>query len=163
MLLVPVKTPYSRCMFELRGDDATRAFGTRIGILLRGGEVIELIGDVGAGKTTFVKGLGVGLGIDDDVQSPSFTLSRIYDARDGLQLHHYDFYRLTEAGVVGQELAESVDEPTAITVVEWGQTVQDVLPDDHAVIRLNYTPDGDGRICQIVVPDDLTYLQEGLT
>ena len=64
-------------------------FGAKLGAELRGGEVIELIGDVGAGKTTFTKGLAKGLAIAETVQSPSFTISLVYDGR--LEIVHYDF------------------------------------------------------------------------
>lgn len=105
-----------------------KALGARLGALLKGGEVIELSGDVGAGKTTFVKGLAVGLAIDEDVQSPSFTVSRVYDARDGLQLAHYDFYRLQDAGIMANELDETIRDREIVTVVEWADIVDGVLP-----------------------------------
>ena len=148
-------------MTSVKNENDMVKLGRRIGDRLRGGEVIELIGDVGAGKTTLVKGIGQGLGIDDDVQSPSFTISRVYGARDGLELHHYDFYRLSDAGVMSFELAESVQQPRAVTVVEWADTVQDVLPVDRIVIRLAYTPDGRGRELTMSVPASLEYLKEG--
>ena len=105
-----------------------KALGARLGALLQGGEVIELSGDVGAGKTTFVKGLAVGMAIDEDVQSPSFTVSLVYDARDGLQLAHYDFYRLQDAGIMANELDEVIRDDTIVTVVEWADIVEGVLP-----------------------------------
>lgn len=106
-----------------------------IGSHLKGGEVFELIGDVGAGKTTFVKGLAQGLGIDDDIQSPSFTISRLYDARDGLQLVHYDFYRLTDPGIMENEVAEMIHDKTVITVIEWADIVEGVLPEHRYTIQ----------------------------
>jgi tRNA threonylcarbamoyladenosine biosynthesis protein TsaE len=142
-------------------EDMVR-LGELLGKKLQGGEVIELIGDVGAGKTTFVKGLGKGLGIDDEVQSPSFTISRVYEARDGLALHHYDFYRLQDAGILGMELAESIEDPQAITVIEWADTVQNVLPHERLVLRLNYKPDGEGRNIEWTGPEKLAYLAEEL-
>ena len=137
-----------------------KALGERLGARLKGGEVIELIGDVGAGKTTLVKGIGKGLQVDDEVQSPSFTISRVYDARDGLELHHYDFYRLTDAGVMAYELAESIADPKTVTVVEWAETVQAVLPETRIGIRLKYSPDGTSRQVDTTVPDECAYLQE---
>lgn len=137
-----------------------KALGARVGALLRGGEMIELIGDVGTGKTTFTKGLAVGLGIDEDVQSPSFTISREYHARDELELHHYDFYRLDDPGVVKYELAESVASPRAVTVVEWGETAQEVLPEERITLRLNYSPDGESRECDMMIADKYSYLTE---
>ncbi len=103
-----------------------------------GGEVVELIGDVGAGKTTFTKGFAEGLGVTDDVQSPSFTISRVYAARDGLELHHYDLYRLTEPGIVQYDVAESVQDSKVVTVIEWGGTVQGVLPAGRTTITFSY-------------------------
>lgn len=116
------------------GEQETRQLGEKLGALLKGGETIELIGDVGAGKTTFTKGLAVGLGIDEDVQSPSFTISHVYDARDGLLLAHYDFYRLNDAGIMADELMETSQDPTAVTVIEWADIVEDVLPADRIAI-----------------------------
>ena len=90
-------------------------FGAKLGAELRGGEVIELIGDVGAGKTTFTKGLAKGLAIAETVQSPSFTISRVYDGR--LELVHYDFYRLNNAGVMALELADNLSDAEKVVVI----------------------------------------------
>ena len=144
---------------QIATDTEMKQFGARVGRLLRGGEMIELVGDVGAGKTTFTKGLGEGLQVDDDVQSPTFTISREYQARDGLQLHHYDFYRLQEAGVVSYELAESVADPGVVTVVEWAETVQSVLPENRITITLKHS-ENEGRECEVTLPADHQYLQE---
>ena len=81
--------------------------GVTLGSLLRGGETIELVGDIGAGKTTLTKGLARGMGIAEEVQSPTFTLSRVYDAPNGRRLAHYDFYRLNNAGIMQAELLDN--------------------------------------------------------
>lgn len=136
---------------ELQGEQQTRAFGEALGSRLRGGETIELIGDVGAGKTTFTKGLAIGLGIDEDVQSPSFTISRVYEARDGLALAHYDFYRLTDAGILNDELREVMHDPTVVTVIEWADIVDGVLPENR--LRIHFTsPDDDTRLLTVEDP-----------
>lgn len=123
-------------MIHITSDEAMKAFGQKIGGLLCGGEVIELVGDVGAGKTTLVKGLAVGLGIDEDVQSPSFTINRTYDGRDGLLLSHYDFYRLHDPGILSAELQEAAATDDTITVIEWADIVKDVLPGDRFTIHI---------------------------
>ena len=123
-------------IIEVSNEQETRHLGEKLGQRLKGGEVIELVGDVGAGKTTFVKGLAIGLGIDEDVQSPSFTISRVYEARDGLQLAHYDFYRLNDAGIMADELAETTEDPETITVIEWADIVEGVLPAGR--LRINF-------------------------
>lgn len=124
---------------EVKNQEQTKSVGQKLGSTLSGGEVIELIGDVGAGKTTFVKGLAVGLGIDEDVQSPSFTISRVYDARGGLTLAHYDFYRLSDAGIMRDELSEAISDPTTVTVIEWADIVEGVLPPDRITIKFEAT------------------------
>ena len=112
-----------------------KEFGQQLGRILSGGEVIELIGDVGAGKTTFTKGLAIGMGIDEVVQSPSFTISRTYENTESIRMVHYDFYRLHDAGVMKQDLQESIEDDKTVTVVEWADIVSGVLPDDRLSLR----------------------------
>src|SRR5664279_3416586 len=120
----------------VNSEESMKAFGAKLGRFLTGGEVIDLTGDVGAGKTTLTKGIAVGLGVDEDVQSPSFTISRVYEARDNLRLAHYDFYRLHSAGIMHDELAETMADQAAITVIEWSDIVKGVLPADHLSIHI---------------------------
>ena len=134
---------------RIQTDNDMRALGRRIADTLRGGECIELIGDVGAGKTTLVQGIGEGSQADDDIQSPSFTISREYNCRDGLRLAHYDFYRLHDAGVMSYELAESLQDNTVITIVEWASTIDAVLPDTAIRITITMTPDDESRNVEI--------------
>lgn len=117
---------------------------------LRGGDVLELVGDVGTGKTTFTKALAGSLGITDNVQSPTFTISSIYDAPSGVRLAHYDFYRLSDPGVMRDELREAVGDDTAITVLEWADVVADVLPDDRLTIHFEYLLDESSRRVRLV-------------
>lgn len=126
-----------RMIIEVHNAEQTRRLGMKIGTQLRGGEVFELVGDVGAGKTTFTKGLANGLGVKDEVQSPSFTISRVYDARDDLQLVHYDFYRLSDPGIMAAEVSEMVHDPKTVTVIEWAAIVEGVLPQTHH--RISFT------------------------
>lgn len=121
-------------IIEVKNEQETRRLAEKLGSFLKGGEVIELVGDVGAGKTTFVKGLARGLHIDEDVQSPSFTISRLYEARDDLRLAHYDFYRLADAGIMNDELAETIRDPRVVTVIEWADIVEGVLPKTRLTI-----------------------------
>lgn len=131
---------------EVATSDDMMKLGARIGALCSGGEVIELVGDIGAGKTTFTKGLASALGTDDDVQSPTFTISRVYETASDVRLAHYDFYRLQDAGVMKIELDESVNDPNMITIIEWSQIVADILPTD--TLRIEITPREDE--CRLV-------------
>ncbi len=115
---------------EINSTEEMIEFGKEIGSNLEGGSVLELVGDVGAGKTTFTKGLALGLGILETVQSPTFTISRVYEG-DDLTLSHYDFYRLNDYGIMKMELAENLSNPQNITVVEWAGELADILPEKH--------------------------------
>lgn len=123
---------------------------------MRGGEVIELVSDLGGGKTTFVRGLARGMGSTDPVRSPSFTLSHQYRA-DQLTLYHFDFYRLFEPGIMRDELAEVLTDPKAVVVVEWGKIVEDVLPTERLTVSLRVTGD-ESRELTFSCPADLAYL-----
>ncbi|MBO7131763.1 tRNA (adenosine(37)-N6)-threonylcarbamoyltransferase complex ATPase subunit type 1 TsaE [Candidatus Saccharibacteria bacterium] len=102
--------------------------------------VIELIGDVGAGKTTFVRGLAKGLGIKEPVTSPSFTISKSYALKDGGFLVHYDFYRLSDPGLMAEDLQENLANPKNVIVIEWGESIKDLLPKNHTIIEIKQTP-----------------------
>lgn len=105
-----------------------------LGSLLKGYEVLNLSADLGAGKTTFVKGLARGIGSKDRVASPTFTLSKIYHS-DKLEIHHYDFYRLADAGVLMDQVEESINTNLVVTVIEWSEIVKDILPLDAILIE----------------------------
>jgi len=119
--------------------------------------VIELRSDLGGGKTTLVRGIARGAGSSDNVASPSFTISREYQA-DKLAIHHYDFYRLGEAGLMSQELADVLSDPQAVVIVEWAGVVDDVLPEERAVIQITTTGD-ESRQLEITLPQAYDYLR----
>lgn len=116
-------------------SEETETLGAKIGANLRGGEVIELVSDLGGGKTTFTRGLVRGAGSTDRVASPTFTISREYRAPH-FAIEHFDFYRLGEAGIVADELQEYLGDPAFVTIVEWGDVVQNVLPANRITIHI---------------------------
>ena len=103
--------------------------------------VIELIGDVGAGKTTFVRGLAKGLGVKDPITSPSFTISKQYALPSNKRLVHYDFYRLPDPGLMSEDLQESINNPNIVTVIEWSNSVANILPMHHIQVEIEYNDD----------------------
>lgn len=111
--------------------------GVCIGRQLRGGELLELVGDVGAGKTTLTKGIAKGLEVTEQVQSPTFTISREYVSPSKIRLIHYDFYRLTDGGIMADELDEVLQDPRAAVVIEWAEAIDHVLPDERIKIQIN--------------------------
>ena len=126
----------SKMTITTESEDEMKEFGARLGALLNGGEIIELVGDVGAGKTTLAKGIAKGLGVDENVQSPSFTISRIYTTSNNIILAHYDFYRLNEAGIMMSELQETLHDPRTVTMIEWAEIVNGVLPSDRLTVQI---------------------------
>jgi tRNA threonylcarbamoyladenosine biosynthesis protein TsaE len=115
---------------------------------LNGGEVIELIGDVGAGKTTFVRSMAAALGVSQTVNSPSFTVMKEYTGQiHGKQIYlkHYDFYRLDEAGLMKSEIEDSLWRSDTIIALEWAKDTAGVLPDKRLRVELKYLSTGEGR------------------
>lgn len=110
------------------------------------GTVLELLGDVGVGKTTFTRGLATGLGIKESVTSPSFTISKSYALPTGGYLIHYDFYRLSDPGLMLSDLQENLANPANIIVIEWGDPVANLLPSDRHIIKISYADDGSRKV-----------------
>lgn len=107
---------------------------------LVGGEILLLKGDLGAGKTHFVKGLAMGLGIDDVVTSPTFALHNVYFGR--LTLNHFDFYRIEnseEAEMLG--LNELFYDKNAVSAIEWSERVADLLPPNCITVAIDKVSD----------------------
>lgn len=145
----------------INGEAGMKNFGESLGRRLIGGEVIELIGDVGAGKTTFTRGLAKGLGVDETLQSPTFTISREYDGQN-LRLVHYDFYRLNTPGIMADELAESIADTKSVVAIEWSGIASEILPDERLVISIKpVAGDVDARELELSVSKGLAYVNEG--
>ena len=137
----------------------TEKLGEWLGHNLRGGEVIELVSDLGGGKTTFVRGLTRGFGSSDKTASPSFTISKVYKAGKK-ELYHFDFYRLSESGVVANELEELLDDPNIVVVIEWANIVRGALPANRLTVTFK-TLDENTRQLTYNSPKALDYLLKG--
>lgn len=133
-------------MTILKSEQEMLEFGERLGKSLKPPKVIELIGDVGVGKTTITRGIANGLGIKEPVTSPSFTIAKRYAFPEDGILAHYDFYRLPDPGIMSEDLYESISDKDTITVIEWGESVKDLLPDDHIKIEIKLRKDGSREI-----------------
>ena len=121
---------------------AMQALGERIGHKCRAGDLVLLVGDLGAGKTTLVQGLGLALGVAERVTSPTFVIARVHATAAGFpQLVHVDAYRLGSALEFDDlDLAADVDE--SVTVVEWGEGKAEQLARDYLVVRISRTDNG---------------------
>lgn len=134
----------------------TEQLAQAVGKRLKGGETIELVSDLGGGKTAFVRGLAQGMGSHDHVASPTFTISREYRT-DDLTLYHFDFYRLAEPGIMTAELAEFMHDPKAVVAVEWSDIVKHVLPEKRITVSLMLTGES-SRHLTFSYPEALAYL-----
>ena len=110
-------------------------YGKQLGQTLEAPVVLELLGDVGAGKTTLTRGIAAGLGIQEPVTSPSFTISKEYQG-EKYRLVHYDFYRLGNPGIMSEDLLDAISDKNAITIVEWGESIRDILPEKRIKITI---------------------------
>lgn len=146
---------------QVASAEEAETIGHAIGARLRGGEVIELISDLGGGKTTFTRGLARGAGSQDVVASPTFTVSKVYETAN-FEIHHFDFYRLPDAGLIAHELEDVLGDPAVVVVVEWAGIVQHVLPDGKVTIEISKTGDT-SRDYIVTCPDHLGYLVEGIS
>ncbi|RBW67574.1 tRNA (adenosine(37)-N6)-threonylcarbamoyltransferase complex ATPase subunit type 1 TsaE [Bacillus taeanensis] len=131
-----------RFSFITNSYEETKELAQRLGRLLKAGDVLTLEGDLGAGKTTFTKGLAVGLGIKRVVSSPTFTIIKEYQGT--LPLYHMDVYRLEDSD---EDLG--FDEyflGNGVTVVEWAKFIQDMLPEEYMMIEIYHESESKRRI-----------------
>ena len=124
--------------------DETRALAAELAGVVLKGDLILLSGDLGAGKTAFVQGLGQGLGVTEPITSPTFTLEQRYDSDP--MLHHLDVYRLEHLNeVLDLGLSELLDSG-GVVVVEWGDAILSVVPNDHLKVQLSMGGSVDDRV-----------------
>lgn len=123
-------------------------YGKKLGASLEAPAVLELLGDVGAGKTTLTRGIAEGLGIAEAITSPSFTISKEYQG-EKYRLVHYDFYRLADPGIMSEDLDEAISDSNTITIVEWGESIRDVLPENRKRIEIKYIDENTREISEL--------------
>jgi tRNA threonylcarbamoyladenosine biosynthesis protein TsaE len=126
--------------FFSRSAEQTRRVGMRLGGLLKIGDVVCLIGELGSGKTTLVQGIAAGWGSLDPVSSPTYVLVNVYRQLDGKRLYHLDAYRLGSA-LEAIDLDLDFMLATGPLVVEWAERVQEALPDERLKVTLAYIDD----------------------
>lgn len=135
-----------RCCLTTASEDETIAVGKRLGSLLKGGHVILLDGDLGAGKTRFAKGVARGLDVEHELTSPTFNLVLEYPlkalssseaASSPLTLRHFDLYRLEEEEQLDDiDYFGLIEDERAISLVEWGSKFSRALPVDYLGVSL---------------------------
>ena len=115
---------------HLNSSDETLKLGEIIGKSLNPGSIIALVGDLGAGKTVLVKGLAMGLGVDEEPNSPTFVIMNCYEGR--MPLYHFDLYRLSDEDELMGIGYEDFFFGTGVSAVEWADRVEDIFP-EHTI------------------------------
>ena len=122
--------------FISHSTDETISFAENLAKSFKGGEVLTLSGELGAGKTVFSKGIAKGLGVKATVVSPTFTIMCQYlDGR--LKLYHFDMYRLS-SGLEAEEFgfSEYILDPTSVSLIEWSENVASIIPKDAIKVEI---------------------------
>ena len=125
--------------------ETTHVWGAALGAQLEPGDVIALQGDLGSGKTNFVQGIARGLGVSEDVNSPTFILANEYSS-GRLPLYHIDAYRLENADEARGFGLDDYLTGDGVTVLEWAERVRDALPHDVLWIQMEYVSENERRL-----------------
>ncbi|MFH1175592.1 MAG: tRNA (adenosine(37)-N6)-threonylcarbamoyltransferase complex ATPase subunit type 1 TsaE [bacterium] len=122
-----------------KSAEETQKIAKEFAKTLKGGEIFIFSGDLGAGKTTFIQGLAEGLGVKENLTSPTFVLMKIYKGKGSLKLVHIDCYRIGSGATMSSlGLDEIFEDKNNIAVVEWGERIADILPNDVAKIEFKH-------------------------
>lgn len=140
--------------------EETQALGRYLGSLLEGGDVLALVGDLGAGKTTLTKALGQGLGVKEEMTSPTFTLIQEYEGR--VPVYHFDTYRMEDPleflDIGGEDYLYS----EGVSIIEWADLISDFLPQDHLRLEVYRESDTGRRLEVRAFGPRSSYLKEAI-
>jgi tRNA threonylcarbamoyladenosine biosynthesis protein TsaE len=120
---------------ETYGDKETYELGFKLGSQAFEGEIICLTGDLGTGKTVFAKGFAKGLGIEEEISSPTFTIIHEYES-GRLPLYHFDVYRLSDISEMDEIGYEEYFFSKGVCLVEWGELFYDLFPKNSRYITI---------------------------
>ena len=117
----------------------------KLGELVGSGDVICMVGELGAGKTTFIQAFAVGLGVEDYVTSPTFVLINEYDGR--IPLYHFDVYRINHISEMEDLGYEEYFYGDGVCAIEWADLIEDILPHNHLRVEIRITGTKTRQIC----------------
>lgn len=147
-------------IYEAFGPEDTKNLGIKFGEEAKPGTVIALIGDLGVGKTVFTKGFALGLGIKEDVVSPTFTILESYES-GRLPLHHFDVYRVGDVSEMEEIGFDDCVYGNGVCLVEWAGIIEEIMPKGTYVVEIlkDLSKGTDYRKIQITVSDKEGYLK----
>ena len=127
-------------MIETNSAEETFALGRQIGQQAKAGEVYTLVGDLGVGKTVLTQGVAAGLGIEEPVNSPTFTIMQIYD-KGRLPFYHFDVYRIGDVEEMEEIGYEDYFYGEGVCMIEWANLIEEILPPRYKQITIEKNPD----------------------
>lgn len=133
----------------LNGLKETDEFGIRLGKLLRPGDVVCLNGELGAGKTTLTKSIGLGLGVEDYITSPTFSLINEYEGR--YPVYHFDVYRLENVDELYDLGFDEYFYGKGVSIIEWADKIEKFLPEERIVLDIENRDNIDERKVKITI------------
>lgn len=131
----------------LNGLEETKEFGIKLGNVLKGGDIVCLNGELGAGKTTLTKSIGLGLGVTDYITSPTFTLINEYKGR--VWVYHFDVYRLENVDELYDLGFDEYFYSNGVSIIEWADKIEKLLPRERIVLDIEKGKDMDKRVINI--------------
>lgn len=134
-------------VIKLSSLKETEEFGIKLGKLLKSGDIVCLNGDLGAGKTTMTKSIGLGLGVDEYITSPTFTLINMYRGRT--VVYHFDVYRLVEVEELYDIGFDEYFYGDGVCIIEWAEKIEKLLPEERLDIYIEKGNNPDERILHI--------------
>ena len=139
-------------IFESNKPEETYAFAKQMSEGAQPGQVFTLTGDLGVGKTVFTKGFAAGLSIEEDVNSPTFTIVQIYE-QGRLPLYHYDVYRLGDVEEMEEIGYEDAFYGQGVTLVEWASRIEEILPEHYREVLIEKEPEKGFDYRRITIKD----------
>ncbi len=135
-------------IIKIKNEKETEAFGRKLGASVKAGTVIALIGDLGTGKTTLTKYIAAGLGVTEQITSPTFTIIKEY--RTGrCPLFHFDVYRIGDIDEMYELGYEEYFFGDGVCIVEWADLIEELIPEDALTIRITRGKDEEERIYEV--------------
>jgi tRNA threonylcarbamoyladenosine biosynthesis protein TsaE len=147
--------------FIIDNTDATINLGIKLGNLIKPGDIICLNGDLGTGKTHFTKGVAKGLGIYDQVTSPTFTIVNEYTGR--LKLYHFDVYRVNTSDEIEAIGFDEYIFSDAVSIIEWSNYIEELIPVEHIDVEIKKIPELGINFRKIIIQyygDRYNYIKE---
>lgn len=140
---------YKEKIIKIKNEADTEKFGLELANELEPGDIVALIGDLGTGKTTLTKYIAKGLGVKENIDSPTFNIVKEY--RSGrLPLFHFDVYRLSDGDELLDTAANEYFYENGVSIVEWADIVADVIPESAKVIMIDYGENQGERIYKCI-------------